>query len=145
MKPLLFVLALFFWCSTVFAQPDAKQNLYALFDSEWQWTLENAPTFASYLGDKRYNDRWNDVSLEALNRLQQHNIETLEKIKKINRAALSEKDRLNYDLFKKDLEESIEGFKFKRYLLPIRHDGGIQTANQLAEFLQFQSVKDYED
>ncbi len=54
-------------------------------------------------------------------------------------------DQLNYDLFQKDLEESIEGYKFKKYLLPITQQGGIQTADDLASFIQFQTVKDYED
>jgi uncharacterized protein (DUF885 family) len=145
MKLLLLVLMVFFVCSTVFAQNGATRDLYALFDGEWERTLRENPTFASYLGDKRYNTRWNDVSLEAIEKRNLHEIETLARLKKIDRAELSVRDRLNYDLFQKDLEQSIEGFKFKSYLLPIKHDSGIQTADQLAEFLSFQTVKDYED
>lgn len=145
MKLLLFVFVLLFVFSTVFAQADATKNLYALFDSEWEWNLRENPTFASFLGDKRYNKLWDDVSLEAINKRNQHQIETLAKLDRINRKELSVKDQLNYDLFKKNTEESIEGFKFKSFLLPIKHDSGIQTADQLAEFLQFQTIKDYED
>ncbi len=145
MKLLLFVFVLLFVCSTVLAQRDATRNLYALFDKEWELNLRENPTFASYLGDKRYNTQWGDVSLAAINKRNLHQTETLARITRINRAELSDKDKLNYDLFKKDLEESIEGFKFKSFLLPIKHDSGIQTADQLAEFLQFQTVKDYED
>ena len=47
-------------------QNPATENLHALFDAEWQWNLENNPTFASYLGDKRYNTLWNDQSLAAI-------------------------------------------------------------------------------
>ncbi|HYY58910.1 MAG TPA: DUF885 domain-containing protein, partial [Pyrinomonadaceae bacterium] len=53
--------------------------------------------------------------------------------------------QLNYDLFKKDLETDIEGFKFKMYLMPINHRGGIQTADELTELLRFHTLKDYED
>ena len=60
-------------------------------------------------------------------------------------AKLSPEDQLNYDLFKKDLEEDIAGFKFRRYLLPINQRGGIQTADELGERLRFQTLKDYED
>ena len=141
----LFVFVLFFVCSTVFAQTGATRNLYALFDEEWEANLRENPTFASFLGDKRYNTQWDDVSLAAINKRNLHQTETLARITRINRAELSDKDKLNYDLFKKDLEESIEGFKFKSFLLPIKHDSGIQTADQLAEFIQFQTVKDYED
>ncbi len=145
MKLFLFVFVLFFVCSTVLAQTDATKTLYALFDEEWEASLRDNPTFASFLGDKRYNTLWDDVSLEAINKRHLHEIETLSRLKRIDRAALSDKDKLNFDLFKKNAEESLEGFKFKSYLLPVKHDSGIQTADQLAEFLQFQTVKDYED
>ncbi|MDQ3711975.1 MAG: DUF885 domain-containing protein [Acidobacteriota bacterium] len=126
-------------------QTGATKQLYALFDAEWELGLKESPTFASFLGDKRYNDRWSDQSLQAIEKRQQHRIETLAALKKINRAELSISDRLNYDLFQKDYEESVEGNKFKRYLLPITQQGGIQTADELAQFIQFQTVKDYED
>ena len=71
------------------AQTDATKNLYALFDSEWEWALRENPTFASYLGDKRYNALWNDVSLEAINRRNQHRAETLARLRRIDRQALS--------------------------------------------------------
>ncbi|CAN5350979.1 DUF885 domain-containing protein [soil metagenome] len=144
MKIFLFVCVFLFTFSTVFAQ-DATKQLYDLFDSEWQWTLETSPTFASYLGDKRYNNRWNDESLTAIKSRNQHQIETLSRLTKINRAELSDKDKLNYDLFQKDLESALDNFKTQLYLLPINQRGGIQTSDELAEFLQFQTVKDYED
>ena len=123
----------------------ATKQLYALFDTEWELGLRENPTFASFLGDKRYNDRWSDQSLQAIEKRQQHRLETLAALKKINRAELSVSDQLNYDLFQKDYEEAVEGNKFKRYLLPITQQGGIQTADELAQFIQFETVKDYEN
>jgi uncharacterized protein (DUF885 family) len=150
MKSLFLVLLLCFAFQMILAQQKFDQNeatkqLYALFDSEWEWTLREYPTFASYLGDKRYNDRWEDAGLDAYERRRQHGIERLGKLQKINRADLSVQNRLNYDLFKKETEEDVEGFKYKSHLLPITQLGGIQTADELAEFLQFQTVKNYED
>ncbi|MGI8882635.1 MAG: DUF885 domain-containing protein [Pyrinomonadaceae bacterium] len=145
MKTLLLVFLLLFAFSTVFAQTDATKNLSALFDSEWQWNLENSPTFASYLGDKRYNNRWNDQSIDAIKSRNQHRVETLAKLKQINRAELSDKDKVNYDLFQKDYESAIQNYETRLYLLPINQRGGVQTSDELAEFIQFQTVKDYED
>src|SRR5687767_13226089 len=109
--------------SIVFAQKsnqgEATKQLYALFDAEWENLMKESPTFASYLGDKRYNDRWEDQSLAAIERRQRHTIETLEKLKKIDRSQLSVSDRLNFDLFQKDYEQSIEGYQFKQFLLPV--------------------------
>lgn len=126
-------------------QNSATRALYALFDAEWEWNLQENPTYASYLGDRRFNERWTDSSLAAFNRRHEHRKETLNKLKAINRSELSAADRLNYDLFEKDLAEAIEGHKFRQYLLPINQREGMQNSDELAQFLSFQSVKDYED
>lgn len=123
----------------------ATKQLYALFDSTWEQNLRDSPTLASYLGDKRYNGRWTDVSLAAFAKRHQNRIDTLNTLKKINRAQLSVSDQLNYDLFKKDLEEAIEANKFQAFLMPLSQQGGIQTQDELAEFISFDKVKDYED
>ena len=124
---------------------EATKQLYALFNSEWERNLRESPTFATYLGDKRYNDKWSDNSLSAIEARYKQDISTLEKLKKIDRSKLSVSDQLNYDLFRKNYEEDSEGYKFKSYLLPINQQGGIQTQDELAQFINFQTVKDYED
>ncbi len=123
----------------------AARALHKLFDDEWEWEMRENPTFASTLGDRRYNDRWSDAGLDAVKRRHQHRLETLARLKTIDRARLSPADQLNYDLFKKDLETDIEQFKFSMYLLPVNQRGGIQNIDELTQLLRFQTVKDYED
>ncbi len=124
---------------------DSAKALHRFFDAEWDYELEQNPTRASSLGDRRWNDRWDDDSLEAIQKREAHTKETLERLQKIDRTNLSPADQLNYDLFQKDLEQDIAGFPFRRYLLPINQRGGIQTADEMADLLRFQTVKDYED
>jgi uncharacterized protein (DUF885 family) len=119
--------------------------LNRLFEEDWEWLMRESPTFASSLGDRRYNDRWPDVSLPAVERRQQRRLQTLARLQRIDRARLPTADRLNYDLFRKDLENDIEEFKFRFYLMPVNQGGGIQSADQLGDRLRFQTVKDYED
>jgi uncharacterized protein (DUF885 family) len=123
----------------------ATRELKKLFDDEWEWTMREYPTFASNLGDRRYNDRWEDESVENIERRQQHRLETLKRLQSIPRAQLRPADQLNYDLFKKDLDDAVGGYKLKLYLLPVNQRGGIQSADEIAELLRFQTVKDYED
>ncbi|MGH9777926.1 MAG: DUF885 domain-containing protein, partial [Candidatus Acidiferrales bacterium] len=125
--------------------PSAGEQLTALFAEEWEYRLRENPTFASRLGDRRYNDQWGDDSLEAIERQHRHRQEVLGKLDAIDAKALSEGDRLNYTLFRKQYEMSVEGHQYRWYLTPITHSGGIQTAHELADSLRFATVKDYED
>lgn len=145
MKFFLLIFVVLFAFSTVFAQNNTTKRLYDFFEAQWQMTLADSPTFASYLGDKRYNNRWNNESISAIENRNTNRVATLSRLKQINRAELSDKDKLNYDLFQKDLESAIDNFNTRLYLLPINQRGGIQTADELAEFIQFETVKDYED
>lgn len=119
--------------------------LHDLFKVEWDYQMEQSPTTASTLGDRRWNERWEDVSLAAIEKRQQHRMDVLAQIKKIDRQKLSAADQLNYDLFIKEYELDIEEYKYRAFLAPINQRGGIQTADELTELLRFQNVKDYED
>jgi uncharacterized protein (DUF885 family) len=124
---------------------DAGKTLNAFFEAEWNYTLEQNPTMASSLGDRRWNDRWPDRSLDAIRKREEHATDALARLARIDRAQLSPADQLNYDLFKKDLETEIEGAKFRTYLMPINQRGGVQTQDELGDRLRFETVKDYED
>jgi len=47
---------------------NAAKELHQLFGSEWERGLRENPVRASHLGDRRYDDRWPDLSSEALAR-----------------------------------------------------------------------------
>jgi uncharacterized protein (DUF885 family) len=142
--------ALFLTTGSLAPTPHAQSNdpartLHALFDAEWEYAMRESPTWASTLGDRRYNDRWDDLSLAAVERRHQHDIDTLAQLKTIDRARLTPADQLNYDLFKKQYETEIEGHKFRWYLVPLNQRGGIQTEDDLGDQLRFTTVKDYDD
>jgi uncharacterized protein (DUF885 family) len=124
---------------------DADKTLNDFFESEWNYEMEQNPTRASSLGDRRWNDRWGDRSLEAMRKREEHTTDALARLVKIERAQLSPANQLNYDLFTKDLETDIEEAKFHGYLMPITQRGGPQTLDELGDRLRFETVKDYED
>jgi len=126
-------------------QTNAAKALHALFAAEWDYQMQESPERASELGDRRWNDRWSEDTLEHFARRNQHDQEVLAKIEKVDRAALSPEDQLSYDLFKKRYQDSIEGYKFHGFLLRLNQRGGIQTTDELADSLRFQTLKDYED
>src|SRR5438105_8374092 len=122
----------------------AARALYELFASEWDYQMERHPTWASSLGDRRWNDRWEDSSLEAIEKDYQHRTRVLARLKAIDRSRLTPRDQLNYDLFRKDYEMAIEGHQYHWYLVPLNQRGGIQTADDLADSLRFETPRDYE-
>src|SRR5260370_1309431 len=110
----------------------AAKALHDLFAAEWDYDMEHSPECASDLGDRRWNDRWSDESLESYAHRNLHSQEVLAKLAKIDRGGLSAGDRLNYDLFKKRYENAMERYKFPRLLLRPDHRENIQTTHQLS-------------
>jgi uncharacterized protein (DUF885 family) len=128
------------------AQPAARNaQLHALFAEEWERGLRDIPENASYQDDNRYNDRWTDLSLDAIARREAADKAALDKLHTVDRSALSPADQLNYDTFEWQLQRTVARQRFREYLQPISHQGGPQTADGLAEVLPFASVKDYSD
>lgn len=116
-----------------------------LLAAEWEYTLREAPTFASHLGDKRYNDRWPDVGLAAIDRRHQHQVELLARLATIDPAKLPLADQLNYQLFRKEVANDLDQHAFHWHLVALNQREGIQDESQLADALSFTKVKDYED
>jgi uncharacterized protein (DUF885 family) len=123
---------------------DSVKALHALFDTEWQHDLEDSPISATYIGDKRYNDRLDDISQAATDKRTQHYRDVLGQLAKISRADLPPPEQLNYDLFERDYRGRVALVAFKPYVY-YSHQGDVHTMNELTELMNFASVKDYED
>src|ERR1700747_1928697 len=95
------------------------QALHDLFASEWDYQMEQYPTWASRLGDRRWNDRWGDRSLDAIEKRHAHATDVLSKLNAMDRATLSSSDQLNYDLFLKDHQDEVDGYRYRWYLIPL--------------------------
>lgn len=121
------------------------EQLRELFEAEWQRRLADSPILATYLGDARYNDRWDDLTPQAIAARHAEDQITLEKLGTIDRAQLPADEQLNYDLFRRDLADRIAGHAFKPELTPISQLDGVQLLAQIVEFTPFTSVKDYEN
>ena len=134
------------FAAPAFAQPnDATRALHQLFDQEWERSLRENPVNASYQGDPRYNDRWGDSSLAAIRASEAADRAALAQLRAIDRNALSPADQLNYDTFQWLEEKAVARQKFRTYLQPVSHQGGVQTLDGVAEVLPFASTKDYRD
>ena len=132
--------------ASVSAAPDEDARLAALLQEDWQWRLRENPTFATHLGDSRYDDRLTDLSFEAIARRDQHALDVRRQLQAIDPARLSEDSRLDYQLFQRELDESIAGQRFPREYLQITQLGGPHTVlPELALSMPRGTVKNYED
>ena len=121
------------------------EDFATLLDEHWEWMLASNPTMASGLGDRRYNDRWSDQSFDAIAERQNQTREFLRRVYAIDRTALSEEDQLNYELFRRSLQDAVDEFQFNGELLPFYQRGGVQNLDNVTNSIPLATVKDYED
>jgi len=124
---------------------DAATDFAALLDEHWEWTLVSDPLQASRLGDRRYNDQWPDQSLDAFERRHEETREFLRRVYAIDRNALSEADQLNYELFRRQLQDDVDVRQFRGHLLPFFHRGGVQNLENVTNQLRLVTTRDFED
>jgi prolyl oligopeptidase len=124
---------------------DATEDFNTLLDEHWQWTLQSSPVMASMMGDRRYNREWTDSSLGAIEGRHKQTREFLSRVYAIDRSALSEEDQLNYELFRRQLQDNVDEYQFNGYLMPFSQRGGVQSLDNLTNQLRLVSVEDYDD
>ena len=67
---------------------ETSKALNDFFEVEWNYEMEQSPVRASFMGDRRWNDRWGDQSLEAIRKREEHTKDALGRFKKIDRSQL---------------------------------------------------------
>src|SRR5687768_7519801 len=94
----------------------------------------------------RYNDRWSDQSLAAVQANLEKQREWLAKFEAIDTTGFSVQEALNQQLMVRSLREELEGARFEEWLMPIDQMSGVHLQlPQLVPLLRFSSVKEYED
>jgi uncharacterized protein (DUF885 family) len=123
-----------------------RKALNDLLTEQWEYTMRTSPIYASLLGDKRWNDKLDDLSQEAIDRDLQETQKFLARFEAIDTSGFPEQEALNKTLMVRDLRMQLEGARFKPWEMPVDQQNGIQTSlPDLVTVLSFQTVKDYED
>ncbi len=123
----------------------ASEDFTTLLDEAWEWQLSSFPLFSSQLGDRRYNDQWTDRSLDAIEARHEQTRDFLRRVYAIDRSSLSDADQLNYELFRRELQNNVDAIAFHGHLMPFSHRGGVQNLDSNTNYLNFSTVRDYED
>lgn len=124
---------------------NASSEFTTLLHEHWEWQLAASPTMASQLGDRRYNDQWPDQNLQAIEQRHDDIREFLRRAYAIDRKDLSIDNQLNYELFRRQLEDTVGAYQFNNHLMPFSHRGGVQNLDNLTNSLRLTTVEDFED
>ncbi|MEE9271571.1 MAG: DUF885 domain-containing protein [Candidatus Krumholzibacteria bacterium] len=125
---------------------EVSAQLAELFEDDWEFRLKQSPTFATFYGDRRYNDKLPVASVSANEHRESREKKFLERLRDIDRAALTPGEQLNYDIFGRLKENVIAEYEFRTYLMPITNRSGFHVSfPQLPDRIPLKSVKDYEN
>lgn len=123
-----------------------RKALNDLLAEQWEYHLRSSPINASFLGDKRWNDRLDDFSQEFVDKDLDQTRKFLARFEAIDTTGFPEQESLNKALIVRDLKMTVAGARFKTWEMPVNQENGIQIfLPDLVTTLSFQSVKDYED
>jgi uncharacterized protein (DUF885 family) len=125
---------------------ERSKALASLLNDIWQDRLKHSPEFASFLGDKRYNDQWSDYSVKEVNASLERGRVFLDSLGEIDVTGLKPQEILSRDLMVRDLTDAQEAARFKEWEMPVNQFSGFHTdIVQLVSSLSFETVKDYDD
>ena len=125
------IAALFALCllgaAVTHAQSEPAKALHQIFDEEWEWTLNENPLMASFVGSTKHLDKLPDLSREAIARRQQHALDLLARLDALEMEELDDADQLNYELFRYGTQLAVDGAQFPSELLALNQMGGAPT------------------
>lgn len=118
-------------------------RLAELVEEYWQWLMKENPTWATYLGDFRYNDKLPDISIKMRDQAMAALREFKRRLARIDHVGLNEEDRITHDIFRQTIDQTLEEDKHKFYQWDIDQMGGPQV--WLPEILNYHPLKTEEN
>ena len=102
------------------------QRLHDLFARAWADEMAESPESATVLGHRGYDDRWTDVSGEAVERRVERARGLLRELATFRDDDLDDTDRVSRDLLAHDCRERIDDAAFRNHLMPVDQLMGVQ-------------------
>lgn len=132
-------------CSGLAMAATEEQKLDALIEQHWQLNLELNPVTASSLGDKRWNDKLEDLSPSALENQHQRLKKQRSQVELIDVSQLSDQGEVNLALLKYQLDNSIDNYRFGAQRIPVNSEWGFYQLSYLPKSIRIQSYQDAKD
>lgn len=144
------------YCSTAHCQPQRAPNASTLearraqfreaIEAQWQYEMKTHPELATYVGDRRYNDRLSDFSAKAIAAEDEENRQKLALFNGIDSGGFSPEELLDKELMIRGLRQAIEDTRLKTWEMPVNQVNGIHMdLAWMPAQMPFDTVKDYEN
>ena len=130
--------------ATAAEQSGPVARMHTLFDRGWDQDLKADPLTATYVGATEFNDRWPEATPAAAGKIHADDMAILGALRQIPRGELSPAEQLNYDLFEREYQQREADFPFHLEYFQMRPASGLQTLSEVAEYMPFDTVGDYE-
>ncbi len=124
-------------------QNKASAEFDALQRGYWERQLREFPELSTWTGDNRYNDRFTDLSLDAIERRKTDEKLMLERARSIERSLLSAQDQLSHALLLWELELAVRAQRFPPVMLLNQIWGPQLMFPQLVSVTPFRTADDY--
>jgi uncharacterized protein (DUF885 family) len=102
------------------------QRLQRFYELSYDLMMLEYPGFATALGDPRGQDRLTDLSQDGVHRRRRASKNGLALLESIDRSALPEAERVNYDLLRDTVQRQVDGLRFPQELLQMTQMSGPQ-------------------
>lgn len=120
-----------------------KADFDALLKEYWEWQLREFPELSTWTGDNRYNDRFTDLSLEAIDRRNADERRMLERVRRIDPSRLSGQDVLSHALLLWELDLAVRAQRFPPVMVLTQIAGPQLILPQLISVTPFLTQSDY--
>ncbi len=104
-----------------------SEKANALFEEIFMQGVMRSPIFQSFLGIKKDQDKWDDLSDERAQQDLKIAKENLEKVNKIDESKLDAQTKVSLDIMKLNLEQQIADFKWRFHNYPLNQMFGIHS------------------
>jgi uncharacterized protein (DUF885 family) len=123
-----------------------RERLRALFDATWRYQMEEFPEMATFTGHPGQDHRWTDLSLLAVERRRREIEIPARVLSTIDRSRLAPEDQLDHDVFQREVQEAVDGRRFRGELMPLSQMNGVQQdVAQMLAMMPTGTVAHYEN
>jgi uncharacterized protein (DUF885 family) len=117
-----------------------------LYEQEWQWRLQEYPTLASSVGVREQDHRLGRVAQPHQDRRYAYRKSLLTRLDALSCERLERQECINYRIFRQQVQQAIEDYENRAYLIPFNSDWGFyMSLARLPQDVDFTGPESYAD